>query len=90
MEEFNYVVSFASTRYAIEMESQIKDHALKARLIPTPNVISSGCGLSLRTEAEEIDKVLSLIAQWGPGKCEVYKVIKHEDGTRSAKKIEIK
>lgn len=60
MEKF-LIVSFNSTHDAIKSESITSKAELKARLIPTPPEISAGCGLSLRAEERDKDRVVELL-----------------------------
>lgn len=60
MEKFGLVV-FETTHCAIKSESVVKENNLKARLIGAPESIVSGCGLSLKFELKDLDKIKELL-----------------------------
>lgn len=59
-EEFG-VVTFKSTHHAIKGESIFKENGIPFKTIPTPREITLSCGLSLRFNLEDINKVIELI-----------------------------
>lgn len=53
-----YVITFANTHSAITTQSHLESYA-KVSIMPTLREISAGCGISIRFEPEEFDKVLA-------------------------------
>lgn len=58
--EYGLVV-FDSTHEAIKTETLAKDNHYHARLIGTPGKIVAGCGLSLRYELADTDRLRKLL-----------------------------
>ncbi len=56
-----YCLTFDSTHYAIKTEKKIKQHSIKAMMIPTPREISASCGLSLKFDTDVKDTIISLL-----------------------------
>lgn len=62
MDESDYsVVLFYSTSGAIRAEKLTKEEGLKVKLIPVPRHLSSDCGVCLRFESVDADKVRSIL-----------------------------
>lgn len=60
MEDNTFLVfSFSSTKYAIASEAAVSK--IEARLIPIPPEISAGCGLALRANIDDKEKILKLL-----------------------------
>jgi len=57
------VVTFESTHHAIRGEKILENANLKIKTIPTPREITSSCGLSIRFDLDDIDKVKSTILE---------------------------
>ncbi|WP_416199012.1 MAG: Se-S-carrier domain-containing protein [Sporanaerobacter sp.] len=57
------VVTFESTHHAIRGEKILENANLKFKTIPTPREITSSCGLSIRFDLDDIDKVKSTILE---------------------------
>jgi hypothetical protein len=53
-----YVITFANTHSAITTQSHL-DACAQVSIMPTLREISAGCGISIRFEAAELDKVLA-------------------------------
>lgn len=50
-----------STHYIMKLEKDLQNYEIWCRIIPLPSEISAGCGLSIRAELsdmEKIDKIL--------------------------------
>ncbi len=62
MDQSEYsVVLFYSTSGAIRAEKLTKEDGLKVKLIPVPRHLSSDCGVCLRFESADADKVHSIL-----------------------------
>ncbi len=55
------VVVFRSTSGAIRAEKLAKEAGMAVKLIPVPRRLSSACGLCLRFESPDTDRVRSLL-----------------------------
>ncbi len=51
-----YVLSFDSTSHAIQTEKRIKG-VFDIAVIPTPREITSNCGLSIKVDSQELDRL---------------------------------
>lgn len=58
--EYGYVLSFDSTSHALQTEKQIKEY-FDIAIIPTPREISFSCGLSIKINSLDIDKIKDFI-----------------------------
>lgn len=59
-EEFG-VITFDSTHHAIKGESILKEVQIPFKTIPTPREITLSCGLSIRFDLMDFDKILESI-----------------------------
>lgn len=53
-----YVISFDSTSHAIQTEKLIKEH-FKIATIPTPREITHSCGLSIKINSDDLERIKS-------------------------------
>jgi hypothetical protein len=58
-----YILTFENTHGAINGEAVLKENNIKAIVMPTPTFVTKSCGISLRLNDEEMDKVKPLIEQ---------------------------
>jgi hypothetical protein len=54
------IITFESTQHAIKAESDLNKLEIKTKTIPTPRDISLSCGLAIRIDLEDIDKIREL------------------------------
>lgn len=59
----NYVISFNSTHHAIKSEKRLKEELIELRMIPTPREITASCGLSIKFNGTDIEKVSNIMKQ---------------------------
>lgn len=52
---------FESTHDALASEQVLEDNEYKLRILPTPRVFSSSCGLSIRVNSENGDQLIKLL-----------------------------
>jgi len=52
-----YILTFENTHNAISGESVLKENKIKAIVMPTPTFITKSCGISLRVQEDEIEKI---------------------------------
>ncbi len=53
-----YIIAFHSTHHAIRFEKILKESDFNIRTIPTPREISASCGISIRFEEKETDRII--------------------------------
>ena len=58
-----YVVTFNSTHYAIKFEKILKDADIKMMMIPSPREITASCGLSIKFDQSDVEKVTKHIEE---------------------------
>lgn len=56
-----YVISFESTHHAIKAEKEIKNNNITIKTIPTPREVSSSCGLSLKFDYNDLNRIKNII-----------------------------
>lgn len=52
-----YILTFENTHNAISGESTLKENKIKAIVMPTPTFLTKSCGISLRVEEDEIERI---------------------------------
>lgn len=62
-DEIFSLVTFESTHSAIKAEKTLEKEGLKIKIITVPTEISAGCGLSIRFNEEDLDKVKEIIKE---------------------------
>lgn len=83
-----YVVSFNSTHHAIRTEKLLLAEGLKIMTLPTPREIAASCGLSIKFELEDLEKVNSIMKENSLERRGIFHITKDESGERTAIKIE--
>ena len=68
-----------STHFIIKLEKILQNSQLCCRIIPLPGEISAGCGLSIKCEVTDKDKINSLLSE---NKIEVEKYLVHKKGLK--------
>ena len=63
MEEIFGIGAFRSRQQVMRFESVLKRRGVRVSVISTPRDVSVGCGLSVRFEIEDADKVLGAYTQ---------------------------
>ena len=63
MQEKHRVVIFYSTSAAIKTESITKKKGLAVKLIPVPRHLSSDCGICLRFDNRDREKILEILTE---------------------------
>ncbi|MCX6031151.1 MAG: DUF3343 domain-containing protein [Chloroflexi bacterium] len=57
------VILFHTTSAALRSEKVLKGRGLAVKLIPTPREFSSDCGMALRFEWAEVERINTLLAE---------------------------
>lgn len=78
------VFSFSSTKFAIASEAAVSE--IEARLIPIPPEISAGCGLALKANIDDKEKILELLQKANIEHEGIY-ILNIKDKKRTAVKI---
>lgn len=74
------VITFKSTHYAIQGEKKFLDlDEIKIRTIPTPREVSHSCGLALKFELEDVDRVKEIVKNENIEIDEIYRVVKTDE-----------
>ncbi len=60
-----WILTFAGTTQAMQMEQYARAHGLPGRMIPIPREITAGCGLSWKAAPEEGKEILSALQTAG-------------------------
>lgn len=56
-----YLITFKNTHGAISGEKYLKEKGFEVVVMPTPTSITKSCGISLRINIEDFDKVYMLV-----------------------------
>lgn len=57
----NFVISFNSTHHAIKSEKRLKEEDMEIRMIPTPREITASCGLSIKFQECDVERVKEIM-----------------------------
>lgn len=60
MGQYGYI-TFKSVSYAMKFETAFKNYDIKIKIIPVPRSISSSCGLCVRFNLEDMEKLKCII-----------------------------
>lgn len=83
-----YIVSFNSTHHAIRTDKLISEQNIKAVTLPTPREITASCGISIRFNYCDLEKIESILEDNKVEYRGIYNIKKLEDGSKEV--IEIK
>ena len=82
IQQHYYLIVFDSTHGALKAEAVFKEMAVKAKVIPLPSMIASGCGFSIKVPPSEKKIIETLLRQplfeWS----KLYEVIKVGNETK--------
>ncbi|SFB32163.1 DUF3343 domain-containing protein [Clostridium frigidicarnis] len=62
MKEY-YLIVFKNTHDAIQGEKVLKEEGLNVIIMPTPTYITKSCGISVRFNTSDVEKVKEIIGQ---------------------------
>ena len=60
-----WILTFAGTTQAMQMEQYARLHGLPGRMIPVPREITAGCGLAWKAAPEEGKEILAALVAAG-------------------------
>lgn len=83
-----YLISFNSTHHAIRTEKLLEEAGMKILTLPTPREIAASCGLSIKFELEDKDKVNEIMKENSLERRGIFHITKDDSGERAAIKIE--
>lgn len=83
-----YIISFNSTHHAIRTEKLLMDAGLTVITLPTPREIAASCGLSIKFDFENLDRVNEIMNENNLERRGVFHINKDSNGERQAIKIE--
>ena len=61
MEENFCIAAFASRLQVMALEELLKSRGIEASIVKTPRAVALGCGLSVRFEPGDVDRVRALL-----------------------------
>ena len=82
-----YIVSFSSTHHAIRSDKLFEENGIKSTTLPTPREITASCGISIRFQNEDMDKVIEILEVNGVEYKGIYNIKKLENGSKEVNKI---
>lgn len=85
--ETMYIVAFNSTHNAIKTEKLLQKDDIKATTLPTPREISASCGISIKFEKDDIERVKNVLSENNIDCKGLFMIEKLEGGKRSASEL---
>ena len=70
-----WILTFAGTTQAMQMEQYARSHSLPGRMIPVPREITAGCGLAWKAAPEEGSKIQAALDAAGIAYETAYRVL---------------
>lgn len=71
------LITFANSHLVLKAEKTLEQANQEIRVIPLPSEISSGCGLSIMCDINELDKMLIILKTENIAFKHCYKVMKN-------------
>lgn len=69
------LLALESTNIVMKLEKELLEKELKIRIIPVPKEVTANCGLSIKFQLEDIEKVKTHVKTMDVS-CEYYKIVK--------------
>lgn len=67
MPEVFGIAAFRSRQQVLRFESALKRAAIRVQVVSTPRDVAVGCGLSVRFDMQDVDKVIAVYQRTQPG-----------------------
>ena len=67
MRESFGIAAFRSRQQVMRFENALRTSGIFARIVTTPREVAMGCGLSVRFELNDLDKVKNVLERENPG-----------------------
>lgn len=84
--EFFYVMAFYSTNHSMQTEKKARE-IFRITVMPTPRELTNDCGLALRFDEEDLEKIL-MFHRGLSVPADLYRMsVKKEGGRRKVEKI---
>ena len=83
MNEVFGIASFRSRQQVLKFEGALRRAGVHTSIITTPRDVSMGCGLSIRFEMEDYDRVREVYAQLRPSNLIGFYRVERADGQRT-------
>ncbi len=83
-----YLVSFNSTHHAIRTEKLLLEEGMKIMTLPTPREIAASCGLSIKFDLEDLDRVNLIMKENSLERRGIFHIKRDTNSERLAIKIE--
>jgi len=83
MQEVFGIASFRSRQQVLKFEGALRRSGIRVEVITTPRDVSVGCGLSIRFELEDADKVTAVYRQLRPSNLIGFYRVERMDGQRT-------
>ena len=83
MKEAFGIASFRSRQQVLKFEGALRRAGLRVSVITTPRDVAVGCGLSLRFELSDAQRVAELYEQLRPSNLIGFYRVEREDGQRT-------
>ena len=77
------IASFRSRQQVLKFEGALRRGGVRAEVITTPRDVSVGCGLSIRFELGETDRVMELYRQLRPTNLIGFYRVERQSGQRT-------
>lgn len=81
-----HIIAFESTHHAIKAEKEIKAEEINIKTIPTPREVSVSCGLSIKFDYKDLNRIKDIIGHYDLSISGVYKIYR-KDNKRVAEKL---
>lgn len=83
MQESFGIASFRSRQQVLKFETALRREGVRASVITTPRDVSVGCGLSIRYELEDFERVYALYQQLRPSNLIGFYRVTRTEGNRT-------
>lgn len=77
------IASFRSRQQVLKFEGALRRSGIRVEVITTPRDVSVGCGLSIRFELEDADRVTAVYHQLRPSNLIGFYRVERVDGQRT-------
>lgn len=81
-----YIITFDSTHHAIKAEKEIKSNNINIKTIPTPREVSVSCGLSIKFDYIDLNRIKDIIGENNLSISGIYKIVRNDNG-KSAERL---
>lgn len=82
-----YIISFNSTHQAIKCDKIFKKDEMDYTVLPTPREITQSCGISIKFQIEDMEKINNIINENQIEYKGIFKIFK-KDGKKQVEEID--